>query len=85
VSSYWMTLRNREVSGKEALDDILWRRRFGRGYEPVVSHATEGVDGWMDWFGMNSKRQLVFQILCQTYLAFLFALSALLVQDYAYV
>jgi hypothetical protein len=37
VSSYWVTLRNREVSGKEALDSILWRTRVGRGCEPVVS------------------------------------------------
>jgi hypothetical protein len=31
VSSHWVTLRNREVSGKEVLDRILWRTRFERG------------------------------------------------------
>ena len=45
VSSYWMTLREKKKGYRklkeETLDRTLCRTRFGRGYGPVVRHATE--------------------------------------------
>jgi hypothetical protein len=41
VSSYRMALRKREDTGnwkKEALDRILWRTWFGKGYGPDIRH-----------------------------------------------
>ena len=37
VGIYWMTLTTRRYCKlKEALDRIIWRTRFARGYGPVV-------------------------------------------------
>jgi len=39
VGRYWMTLRKVKVYShlkEEALDRIMWRAHFGRGFGPVV-------------------------------------------------
>ena len=43
VSSYWMILRKRGARklGEEAIYRILWRTRYGRGYETVVRLRNE--------------------------------------------
>jgi hypothetical protein len=33
---------------EEALDRLMCRTRFQRGYGPVVRQTTEWMDGWMD-------------------------------------
>jgi len=45
---------------QEALDSILWRTCFGKGYGPVVKRTTEWMKEWVEWMNEQMNEDNIF-------------------------